>query len=229
MCGRFLLTTPAEALAELLGLDEAPEVVMRFNIAPTQVVGIVRASAGHPRREWALARWGLVPADSELPTTRAPLFNARAETLHEKPAFRAAFRRSRCLIPASGFYEWKTEGGRRQPFLFRLKGEAPFAFAGLWERWQRGAEPPLDSCAIVTTEPNSLLSEVHDRMPVILAPEAYVAWLDPASQDHEILAQMLRPYPASAMEAHRVGVHVNNARFDDPLCAVPDGAPGRRD
>jgi putative SOS response-associated peptidase YedK len=222
MCGRFLLTTPAEALAELLGLDEAPDIVVRFNIAPTQMVGIVRASGSGARREWVSARWGLVPAHSSEPTTRAPLFNARAETLPELPAFRAAFRQRRCLVPASGFYEWKAEGKRRQAHLFRLRGEAPFAFAGLWERWQRGTEPALESCAIVTTEPNDLVREVHDRMPVILPRDAYASWLDPKAQDPRALARWLRPFPPSEMERHRVGPRVNSARIDDPLCAEPE-------
>jgi len=193
MCGRFLLTTPAEVLAELLGLDAAPDLVMRFNIAPTQMIGTVRADGLSGRRDWAMARWGLVPSWSKEPTTRAPLFNARAETVHEKPAFRAAFRERRCLIPASGFYEWKSEGRGRQPYLFRMHGEEPFAFAGLWERWQRRDEPPLESCTILTTEPNDLLREVHNRMPVILSPEAYDEWLDPRCQDRERLQRHLQP------------------------------------
>jgi putative SOS response-associated peptidase YedK len=192
MCGRFLLTTPAEALVELLGLSEAPDISPRFNIAPTQPVGLVRAQGGGPAREWSNARWGLVPHWSKDPHDGPPLFNARAETLAQKPSFRDAFRTRRCLIPANGFYEWKAEGKKKRPYLIRMSDERPFAFAGLWERWER-AEPPIESCTIITTEPNDLVRDIHNRMPVILEPADYARWLDPALSPDALLP-LLAPF-----------------------------------
>ena len=221
MCGRFLLTTPAEAIAALLGLDVAPEIEARYNIAPTQTVGIVRAKSLAQDREWVHARWGLVPRWSREPMTRPPLFNARSEGLAEKAAFRDSFKHRRCLVPANGFYEWKTEGRAKQPYLLRLRDSGPFAFAGLWDRWQPPGQPALDSCTILTTTPNELLQPIHDRMPVILDPAHFALWLDPAFADTTALQEPLRPFPADAMTAHPVGRHVNDARFDGPECARP--------
>ncbi len=192
MCGRFLLTTPAEDLVELLGLSEAPDVSPRFNIAPTQSVGLVRARRPGSGREWADARWGLIPAGARDPRDTPLLFNARAETLARKPAFRDAFRERRCLVPASGFYEWKAEGKKKIPYLIQMSDGRPFAFAGLWERWERG-DPPVESCTIVTTEPNDVVRALHDRMPVILSPADYGRWLDPASPPVELLS-LLTPF-----------------------------------
>jgi putative SOS response-associated peptidase YedK len=223
MCGRFLLTTPAEALVELLGLDQAPEISPRFNIAPTQIVGLVRARALAPGREWVGARWGLVPHWAKEAAKGSLLINARAESVALKPAFREAFHRRRCLIPADGFYEWKQEGARRRPHVFRMRDGRPFAFAGLWERRQSPDSPaPLDSCAILTTGPNELLRDVHDRMPVILHPRDYAVWLDPTTVDAEALKELLQPYPAAEMTGHPVGPRVNNPRFDGPECIAAD-------
>jgi putative SOS response-associated peptidase YedK len=219
MCGRFLLTTPAEAIAALLGLDPAPEIEARYNIAPTQTIGIVRARSLAQDREWASARWGLVPRWAREPTTRMPLINARAETVADKTAFRDSFKHRRCLIPADGFYEWKPDGPAKQPFLVRMSDSAPFAFAGLWDRWQPAGQPALDSCTILTTAPNELLQPIHDRMPVILTPGDFGLWLDPAFAESDALKVLLRPYPADLMSAHPVGRHVSNARFDGPECA----------
>jgi putative SOS response-associated peptidase YedK len=222
MCGRFLLTTPAEAIAALLGLESPPDIEARYNIAPTQTVGIVRARSLAQDREWASARWGLVPRWSREPVTRGrPIFNARSEGLAEKAAFRDSFKHRRCLIPANGFYEWKPDGRSKQPYLLRRRDGAAFAFAGLWDRWQPPGQPALDSCTIVTTTPNELLQPLHDRMPVILAPDSFGLWLDPAFADSSALQGMLRPYPSELMVAHPVGSHVNNARFDGPECAEP--------
>jgi putative SOS response-associated peptidase YedK len=218
MCGRFLLTTPAEAIAALLGLESLPETEARYNIAPTQPVGIVRARSLAQDREWASARWGLVPRWSREPLTRKPLFNARSEGVAEKAAFRDSFKHRRCLIPASGFYEWKAEGRSRQPFLVLLRDSAPFAFAGLWDRWQPQGQPPVESCTILTTVPNELVQAIHDRMPVILSPEHFALWLDPVFSDTKALQEILRPYPADLMTAQPVGLRVNDARFDDPEC-----------
>jgi putative SOS response-associated peptidase YedK len=169
------------------------------------------------------ARWGLLPALGGDAARGAPLINARAESAAVKPTFREAFRRRRCLIPADGFYEWKTEGRIRQPFVFRLRDARPFAFAALWEPPPSpDTAAPSDSCVILTTDPNDLLREIHDRMPVILRPDDYVQWLDPAQADARTLQPLLRPYPADEMTGQRVGRRVNDARFDGPECLEPE-------
>ena len=195
MCGRFRLATPAEVLAQLLGLEEVPDVSPRHNIGPTQPVGIVRMHAQAPGREWASVRWGLIPHWSKQPREGPPLFNARAETVATKPAFRDAFRRRRCLIPADGFYEWKPAGNgtKKRPFLISMADGGPFAFAGLWDRWERGQDAAIDSCTIITTEPNDVVRELHNRMPVILAADDYARWLDP-EQPREALQGLLVPF-----------------------------------
>jgi putative SOS response-associated peptidase YedK len=218
MCGRYTLTTPGDVLAPALGLESAPTLVPRYNIAPSQQVPIVRASAGG-RRELVDARWGLVPHWAKEAAIGNRLINARAETLAEKPAFRDSFRRRRCLIPADGFYEWQTLGKSKQPWLLRLAGGAPFAFAGLWSRWREPASgEELDTCAIVTTTPNELAATVHDRMPVILPPDVFAAWLDPASPGP---AALLVPFPAASMTAYPVSRRVNDPTHDGPDCVQP--------
>ena len=217
MCGRFTLTTPGEVLAEAFGLDEPPTLAPRYNIAPTQPVAAVRREADG-RRRLVLLGWGLVPP---IPRESGrPLINARAETAASLPSFRDAFRARRCLVPADGFYEWKAGGPRKQPFHVRLSDGRPFAFAGLWEPRARGPEGnTAGSCALLTTEPNALMRDIHDRMPVILPPEGYARWLDPALRPAD-LAPLLRPYHAGAMEARAVGAFVNNARNEGPECVA---------
>jgi putative SOS response-associated peptidase YedK len=218
MCGRFSLFTPARVLAEVFDLAGFPELAPRYNIAPTQPVLAVRAGA--TGREAALLRWGLIPPWSKDPK-QAPI-NARSETAADKPTFRHALRKRRCLIPASGFYEWAALGRRKQPYCFRPRDEGLFAFAGLWERWQ-GPDGPVESCAILTTEANDLTRPVHDRMPVILPERHFGAWLDPQVQDAGQLVPLLRPYPADAIRAYPVGPLVGNPRNDGPAWAAPAG------
>ena len=192
MCGRYTLRTPLNVLAQqfLFELGDLPadfELKPRYNIAPTQTVAAVRRlEAGGPR-QLALLHWGLIPSWAKDAKLAASTINARGETLAEKPAFRTAFARRRCLVLADGYFEWKAEGKKKLPLLFQLKSGQPFAFAGLWERWRGPAgtpedAPPLESCTIVTTSANSLSANVHDRMPVILDPADYDLWLDPASE-----------------------------------------------
>jgi putative SOS response-associated peptidase YedK len=214
MCGRFARTFPAAAFAQLLGLDEAPELPPRYNVAPTQPVAAARLGP-QGGRELALLRWGLVPAWSADP--RKGFVNARAETAAAKPTFRAAFRRRRCLVPADAFFEWQAEGGRKQPYLFRRRDGAPFAFAGLWERWQGGGGEALETCCILTTTANEVVAPVHDRMPVILLPEDFGPWLEGGS------ASLLSPYPAVLMVGYQVGPLVNSPRNDGPECLRPLG------
>jgi putative SOS response-associated peptidase YedK len=195
MCGRFRLATPAEVLAQLLGLAEVPDVEPRYNIAPTQPVGIVRVHAQTSGREWANVRWGLVPHWSKQPLEGPLLFNARGESVATRPAFRDAFRKRRCLIPADGFYEWKAPGSgmKKRAYFIHMPDEHPFAFAGLWDRCERGLDRPIESCTIITTEPNDVVRELHNRMPVILTVDDYARWLDPA-QPADVLQGLLVPF-----------------------------------
>jgi putative SOS response-associated peptidase YedK len=218
MCGRFLLQAPVDVLQRAFGFEERPNLRPRYNIAPTQAVPIVRRNDGGGR-ELALVRWGLIPAWAKEAGIGSRLINARSETMAEKPAFRSAFRKRRCLVPADGFYEWRKPegGGPKQPMLIRRRGEGPFAFAGLWERW-RGPEGEVETCTILTTEANSILAPIHDRMPVILDPASYDRWLDPAQTGAE---ELLRPCPDGWLEAFPVSTRVNNVRNDAAELITP--------
>lgn len=221
MCGRFTLITPAEALAEQFQLFEIPSLAPRYNIAPTQPVAVVRQVPGDGQRELVLLRWGLVPFWAKDPGIGARMINARSETVADKPAFRAAFRRRRCLVPADGFYEWQRLERGKQPFYVRLRDEKPFALAGLWEHWEGPDETTVNSCTLLTTEPNDLIRPVHSRMPVILAPKDYDLWLDPGVQKAELLRPLLRPYPSEGMLAYPVSTWVNKPKNDSPRCIEP--------
>lgn len=209
MCGRYSLTSPIEGLRALFDFDELPNLQPRYNIAPTQGVVVVRERhAGG--RELTAMRWGLVPSWAKEVGGGPPLINARAETVAEKPSFRAAFARRRCLVPADGFYEWKkTAQGPKQPYRIALPDDAPFAFAGIWEHWQDAQGSELESCAIVTTEASPQIAEIHSRMPVILPPDAYEGWL--AAPD----TGLLKPY-AGELRAYPIGRAVNKVANDDP-------------
>ncbi|MEK6244600.1 MAG: SOS response-associated peptidase [Pseudomonadota bacterium] len=213
MCGRYALHTNPEVVALLFGLSEVPAYQPRYNIAPTAQVLIIR------KNEAAMVRWGLVPRWAKDPSIGAKMNNARAETVAEKPSFRDAYRKRRCLIPASGFYEWKMENGRKQPYYIYPSSSELFAFAGLWEQWNE-----LQTCAVITTESNEKMSAVHDRMPVILAPEDYPKWLAGAEygQYGQYGQGLLRPCPVDAIGIRRVSRAVNNARNDAPALLEPD-------
>jgi putative SOS response-associated peptidase YedK len=206
----------AKVVAEMgveLGLDIRP----RYNVAPMQQVLAIRPRDG--KRHAELLRWGLVPSWADDPKIGNRLINARADTVASKPSFRSAFKRGRCLVLADGFYEWKAAGKAKQPFFIRLKSDEPFAFAGLSEHWHRG-EQTVDSCALITTEPNELMATIHDRMPVILRPDDYDAWLDPAT-DKDAAQVLLRPYPADEMTATPVSTLVNSPKNDVAACIEP--------
>ena len=221
MCGRYTLRTLAAELAEFFDLICDPVWAPRYNIAPTQTVLVVRQALHAPHRESALMRWGLVPSWSKS-LTGPPLFNARSETVAEKPSFRTAFKRRRCLIPADGFYEWQVVSPKqKQPHYITLRGGGPFAFAGLWESWQPPHGPSVESCTILTTSANSFMQPLHDRMPVILSPDEYTIWLDPELTEPEPLLSLLDQYPSGEMSAHPVGTLVNSVRNDSPDLAVP--------
>jgi putative SOS response-associated peptidase YedK len=219
MCGRYTLTLDAAVLAEVFGLDETPWFSPRYNIAPTQQVPIIRRDEGGSRR-WDEVRWGLVPFWAKDEAVGNRMINARAETVADKPAYRAAFGRRRCLIPADGFLEWKKEAGGKQPYLIRFRNRRPFAFAGLWEVWRGGGGEPLQSCTIITTRANALVETVHDRMPVILPPATYPRWLDPGSE-HGALEKLLLPFDGDDLEAVAVSRRVSSPANDDPDCLTP--------
>jgi putative SOS response-associated peptidase YedK len=227
MCGRFTLYVSPELIADLFGLAEPPVLVARYNIAPTQPVGLVRIDPHTKARTWALAHWGLIPSWSKDPSAAARMINARAETVPEKPSFRAAFRRRRCLIPASGFYEWKPVETGKQPHYILPADDRPFGFAGLWERWTSPDGSEIESCTILTTDANELMAPVHNRMPVILAPDDYAAWLGTGVDDTPAalatLQHLFRPYPSEGMKLYPVSTYVNNPRNDREACVKPVG------
>lgn len=216
MCGRFTLATPVEELAEEFGLVRPlPDLRPSYNVAPTQEVAVVRASGEGRRLE--MLRWGLIPAWADDPGIGSRMINARSETVAEKPSFKRAFKARRCLIPADGFYEWQKTNGGKQPHYVRMKNGSPFAFAGLWERWS-GDEEEVRSCTILTTGANELVSEIHQRMPVILPSEDYELWLDPDVNEPDLLLPLLAPYPVEDMEAYPVSRRVNSPSNDEPGC-----------
>jgi putative SOS response-associated peptidase YedK len=217
MCGRFTLTRPAQEVAEQFDLDQMPLFEPRYNIAPTQNVLAVRKPDAAIGREAVLLRWGLVPSWASDLSIGVRLLNARAETVVEKPAFRTAFVRRRCLLPADGFYEWQTVAGKKQPIHFRFDDGRLFALAGLWEHWH-GPDGVVESCTVVTTHANELVRPVHDRMPVILDPEVYDEWLDPGMTDKARLSALLVAHDASKMVAVPANPRVNNARNEGPAC-----------
>jgi putative SOS response-associated peptidase YedK len=218
MCGRFVQKSPSKKVAEKFQVGEVPPLVERFNVAPAQAVLAIRESGAG--REAAFLKWGLVPRWAKDPALGNKLINARSETVAEKPSFREAFRRRRCLVPADGFFEWSRRGEKKRPYYFHMRDGEPFAIAGLWERWEGEAEP-LETCTLLTTEANELLAPYHDRMPVILRPEDYDLWLDAGARSDEALGALLRPYPHRGMAAHEVSPLVNNPANDDPRCAEP--------
>lgn len=226
MCGRFTLHTPTQNLVKLFELVRAASDRPRYNIAPTQAIAVVRKIPDAEGRELVMLRWGLIPAWSKDAQIGARMINARAETAAEKPAFRAAFKARRCLVPADGFYEWQRAGRQKQPFYFRLRDGTPFALAGLWEEWEAPGSEIIESASVLTTEANELVRPIHDRMPVILQREDYERWLDPETRAAETLRGLLRPYPAGEMSASAVSRRVNNARNDDAGCIEPLAAAG---
>lgn len=217
MCGRFLLSDPETVIRELFGVDPPPGLRPRYNIAPSQEVPILRRTGPGRGPEIALLRWGLVPSWAKDPSIGNRLINARAETAAAKPSFRSALRRRRCLVPADGFYEWQRVNGRKQPWLIRRRGGGGFALGGLWETWQ-GPSGPLETFTILTTRPNEVVAPLHDRMPVIVPPEAFQLWLDPGAQDPQALTALLGPAPAGELEAYPVSTLVNSPANDDPRC-----------
>lgn len=221
MCGRFTLTVNPEQLQQAIpGLNLPAGMAPRYNIAPSQPVAVV-PNNGQMKLDFYI--WGLIPSWSKDPAIGSRMINARGETLAEKPSFRAAFRRRRCLIPADGFYEWQHVPGRKTktPMYIRLKSGEPFAFAGLWESWNSPDGSNVLSCTIITTAPNALMEPIHNRMPVILPSSAYAQWLDPGEQNPADLQSLIQPYPAEAMTAYPVSTLVNRPENDVAACIQP--------
>jgi putative SOS response-associated peptidase YedK len=218
MCGRFTLRTSPQQVAIQFDLAEVPEFSPRYNIAPTQQILAVQLKDGvrHP----AFLHWGLIPSWAKDTKIGNSLINARADGVSDKPAFRSAFKRGRCLVVADGFYEWRKDGKAKQPYFIRMKDDRPFAFAGLCEHWSKG-ETPIDSASLITTEPNPLMATIHDRMPVILPKESWDLWLDQEFTSKEKLLDLLKPYPADEMVATPVSTTVNSPRNETPACIVP--------
>lgn len=218
MCGRYSLIVEIGQLALRFGFDAyGLERPPRYNIAPTQPVLAVR---GDGRRLASYMRWGLVSSDTRETPSDPPLINARAETVTERPSFRSALLRRRCLIPADGFYEWQRNAGRR-PVRITLASGEPFAFAGLWDTWRDPRGDVVESCTIITTEANDLLQPIHDRMPVILTENVEPLWLDSGMQDAAALVSLLAPYPSEAMRTYEVSPLVNSAAHDGPELIAP--------
>ena len=229
MCGRFAFYSPHEAVARLFGVADAPAIEARYNIAPTQYVAAVRAGEDE-RRALSMLYWGLVPAWAKEKSIGARMINARAETLREKPSFRSAYRRRRCLVLADGYYEWQRSGTVKQPWYMSFADGEPFGMAGLWETWRDPTTgQPLESCCLVTTSPAPAVAHVHDRMPVIVPESAHAEWLDPRNGEVERLDRLLVPWAGDGLEARAVGRRVNDARNQgpdlvEPLGSLPDGA-----
>jgi putative SOS response-associated peptidase YedK len=221
MCGRFTLFEPDQVLAREFGVSDFPPRSPRYNIAPSQPIAAVRATPSGSGREIALLRWGLIPSWSKDPAAGNRLINARAETAREKPSFRNAFRRHRCLIPTSGFYEWQRQERGKQPYFIRMRNGHPFAFAGLWDRWESPDEGAVETCTILTTAANDVLAPIHDRMPAIVPPREYDRWLDPSLKDPDALAPLLVPFPPEEMLAFPVSPRVNAPSTDDEGCIAP--------
>ena len=229
MCGRFALAATGEEVAAHYQLPEVPFVVPRYNVAPTQPVAAVRLNAAG-QREFTFFQWGLIPSWAKDPSIGSKMINARAETAAEKPAFRAAFKRRRCLLPMTGFYEWQQANGRKQPmYIHRVdnhrvdnhgKSEGLLSLAGLWEVWQSADGGLLETCTILTTTPNALMEPIHNRMPVIVEPLDYNAWLAPDTPADE-LHHLLRPYAADQLHAHPVSTAVNRPQNDTADCIAP--------
>jgi putative SOS response-associated peptidase YedK len=238
MCGRAALSAPPDDLRELFGLDETPELAPRFNIAPTQPIPIVRErkplddagaasssstpSARAPRgeRRMHLVRWGLVPSSAPDLKNGARMINARVESLTTRGLFRDALVRRRCLVAVDGFYEWRAEGRAKRPFIVRMPNGAPFALAGLWDRWRAANGDAVDTCTVITTASLPPIDAIHDRMPIVLARERWDEWLDPRVRDPARLVALLGD-PVRDLVLHEVGARVNNVANDDADCAAP--------
>jgi putative SOS response-associated peptidase YedK len=222
MCGRYCITSSPAAIRALFRYREQPNFPPRYNVAPTQPVPIVRMMEGS--RQFGLVRWGLIPAWVKDPKAISLLINARGESVNDKPAFRNAMKRRRCLFPADGFYEWKPHARGKRPYFARPAGEGPAAFAGLWETWIGPNGEEMDTAAIVTTVANKEMAEVHHRAPVMVQPEQFDLWLDCANVDEQTAAALIAPAPEGAMEVYEISPAVNRVANDSAELLAPYSA-----
>jgi putative SOS response-associated peptidase YedK len=231
MCGRYRLSRRKQLVEEYFGaVSRDDDWNPRYNIAPSQPVVTIRQDAREPVRTLSTMRWGLIPSWSKDPSIGYKTINARAETVATTPSFREPFKSQRCLVPADGFYEWKREAKTKQPYCFEVNDGELFAFAGLWDRWMNPRGELIESCSILTTTPNSLLADIHDRMPVILSPENHDLWLDPGLSNTSSLSEMLKPFDPRSLRRYPVSTRVNNVQNDDADRAKPferDAAPAQ--
>lgn len=216
MCGRFTLNATPEIIAKTFNLQEIPDIELRYNIAPSQPIAVVRQLEVSYKLD--LLKWGLIPGWSK--EDGHPMINARSETVHEKPAFKHAIKYNRCIIPATGFYEWQLLDDHKQPYYIRLLNSGIMAFAGLWEKSKTEDGSEIETCCILTTSSNEVIRPIHDRMPVVLQPEDYGLWMNRKMHDTAELNRLYQPYPAEMMVTHKVPDLVNNHRFDGPSCIL---------
>ncbi len=219
MCGRFTLHFPIEILAKIFALTDLSGLVPRYNIAPTQAAAVVRSTGSARRLD--LLRWGLVPSWAKDISVGSRMINARSESLSDKPAFRNAVKFRRCIVPASGFYEWKAESSRKVPYYIHLSDGAPMGLAGIWEAWKTSESSSLETFTILTTSANPLIASIHDRMPVILRPDSYGLWLNKDVKNPEQLQPLYSPYPADLLTLYPVSTLVNSPMNDDSACIDP--------
>jgi putative SOS response-associated peptidase YedK len=218
MCGRYRLSRRKQIVEEYFdSVSGEEDWTPRYNVAPTQLVPVIRQNPKEPVRELSLVRWGLIPSWA----IAAKMINARSETAAVKPAFRDALKSCRCLIPADGFYEWQKTGRAKQPYCFEVNDGELFAFAGIWDRWKEQNGKVLETCSILTTTPNAVTTTVHDRMPVILDPDSYDLWLDPGMKNVTAASEMLKPYDARQMRCYPVSTRINYVTNDDETCSAP--------
>lgn len=221
MCGRFTLQYSNEMLAQIFGVAAAKDIKPRYNISPTQQVPVVRTSPEDNTRHINLLKWGLIPSWSKDPFIGNHMINARSETVDLKPAFRSALKHRRCIVPASGFYEWRAVEGKKHPLYITLKDNSLIMFAGIWDHWKNPEGAVIESFSILTTSSNELIKPLHDRMPVILDPQYKDIWLDSELADPEQLKPLFKPYPSGQMEMYPVSDLVNSPKNDNPECIQP--------
>lgn len=224
MCGRYTLTAEPEVIQQAFDLDDVPQMRPRYNIAPTQKVPVI---TGDAPKQLSFMQWGLVPSWAKDPSIGSKMINARSETLDRKPSFREAFAKRRCLVPVDGFFEWRKDGNAKYPMYIHLKDRQLFAMAGLWETWKTPEGDVLQTCTIVTAEPNALVKQFHHRMAVILSPESYATWLDDGTSA-EVLKALFAPYSEDQMTAYEVSSIVNNPNNDTPQVIEPYQSPTQK-
>jgi len=221
MCGRYRLSRRKDLLAERFDVEPDDDWEPRYNIVPTQNVPVIRQHPDEPKRLGSQMRWGLIPFWAKDPSIGFKMINARAETVATMPALRESLRKRRCLIPADAFYEWFKNEKAKTPFCFTMADDSIFAFAGIWGSWRNPEGKAIETCSIITTTPNALLIDIHDRMPVILPDDAYGLWLDPGFQKVDAICDLLKPFDPALMRRFEVSSRVSLVKNDDPACAEP--------